>query len=262
MEELERDGRLLYSSNGVPRLKRYVDDTPGVVLQDIWTDINRLDAHSDERVGFETQKPVSLLERIIRASSNPGDIVLDPFAGSGTTLVAAERLKRSWIGSDESLLASSIALSRVRQEVNLDRVALEGFPADTRAALRLRRVEPMAFGMWGTSMLATLASRRSRAANLITGTGRLKIRSKAVQLMSWVPLCAKAEPAMPEVPRGRLAKLGVVLRADRHDALLARAVRDTLDIPIHELELAEIVDVSSRRRGMAAELVKLATAPA
>jgi DNA modification methylase len=261
MEELERDGRLAHSANGIPRLKRYVDDAPGVVVQDIWNDINRLDAHSDERVGFETQKPLELLERIIRASSNPGDTVLDPFTGSGTTIVAAERLERGWIGIDQSLLACSIALSRVRQDVNVSRVTLAGFPADTRSAMTLRRTEPVAFGMWGASMLATLAGREGRTPNLITGKGRLKPGSKVVQLMSWVPLADKVEPTIPPVPHGRLSKLGIVLRADRADTAFAGTIRSRLDIPIHELGLDELVDSASRSRGMASELVKLAESP-
>ena len=125
---MEDEGRLVHSSNGVPRLKRYSHEGRGVAVQDVWLDINRLDSHSRERIGFDTQKPAALLDRIIAASSNPGDLVLDPFAGSGTTAVAAERLKRSWVVMDSSLMACAFALARVRQEVNLATVALEGFP--------------------------------------------------------------------------------------------------------------------------------------
>jgi DNA modification methylase len=134
MESLERDGRLVHSSNGVPRLKRYADDGVGVCVQDVWTDINRLDSHSDERVGFETQKPLGLLERVIAASSDPGDLVLDPFCGSGTTAVAAERLGRAWVCMDISLTACSITLARVRQEASLEWVSLEGFPSEKPGA--------------------------------------------------------------------------------------------------------------------------------
>ena len=156
MEAFEKESRLVHSSNGVPRLKRYSHEGRGVAVQDIWLDINRLDSHSRERIGFETQKPAALLERIIAASSNPGDLVLDPFAGSGTTAVAAERLKRSWIVMDSSLMACAIALARVRQEVNLATVTLEGFPEDASDAQRLLRSEPAAFGIWGTSMLGSI----------------------------------------------------------------------------------------------------------
>ena len=96
MRELEQEGRLAYASTGMPRLKRYLDEMPGVTLQDIWTDIKP--APRRERTGYPTQKPIALYERIIEASSNPGDVVLDPFAGCATTPIAAERLGRQWVG--------------------------------------------------------------------------------------------------------------------------------------------------------------------
>jgi DNA modification methylase len=260
MEAFERDDRLTHSANGIPRLKRYTDDAPGVQLQDIWTDINRLDAHSDERVGLETQKPLDLLERIITASSNPGDVVLDPFAGSGTTLVAAERLDRAWIGVDRSMLAGSIALARVRQEVDTKRVHLEGFPADRAGALRLRRDDPMAFGLWGTSMMATLADRSDRDAPVMTGSGRLRIRRRAVQILSWVPLESTAFSPIPKLPRGRLSKLGFVLRPNRRARDLHAALQGHIDVPLVEVDLDELVDRDSRRRGLASCVLRAATA--
>jgi SAM-dependent methyltransferase len=176
MEEFERDGKLVYSSTGTPRLKRYVSDGAGVPMQDVWTDINRLDAHSEERVGYETQKPVALLERIISASSDPGDLVLDPFCGTGTTLVAAERLNRQWIGIDSSLLASSLALARLRQVVHFKHISLKGFPSDRAQALGLLEREPASFGLWGMSMLATLADRKTSSGRMATGTGQLTVK--------------------------------------------------------------------------------------
>lgn len=258
MEAFERDDRLAHSANGIPRLKRYTDDAPGVQLQDIWTDINRLDAHSDERVGFETQKPLDLLERIILASSDPEDVVLDPFAGSGTTLVMAERLGRGWIGADNSVLAGSIALARVRQEVDAQRINLEGFPADRAAALRLLRSEPMAFGLWGTSMMATLADRKGRDTPVVTGSGRLRVRKRAVQLLSWVPLEDTDVSPTPKVPRGRLSKLGFVLRSDRRGCDLRAALQSRIDIPLVDVDLDELVDRDSRQRGLASSVIRAA----
>jgi DNA modification methylase len=259
MEAFEREGRLAYSANGIPRLKRYTDDAPGIQLQDIWTDINRLDAHSDERVGFETQKPLALLERIITASSEPGDVVLDPFAGSGTTLVMAERLNRAWVGIDASILASSVALARVRQEVDTERIELAGFPSNRAEALRLLKHQPTAFGLWGTSMMATLADRRGRDAPVMTGTGRLKVARRTVQLLSWVPLDPKSIGATPKVPRGRLSKLGFVLRVDRRRRALSSALRQQIDIPLVEIEVGELVQSDSRKRGLASSVIRAAT---
>jgi DNA modification methylase len=260
MEAFELEDRLAYSANGIPRLKRYTDDAPGVQLQDIWTDINRLDAHSDERVGFETQKPLGLLERIITASSNPGDVILDPFVGSGTALVAAERLDRGWIGVDRSMLAGSISLARVRQEVDAKRVDLGGFPGTRANALRLLRVDPMAFGLWATSMMATLADRNDRDTPVMTGTGRLRVRRRAVQILSWVPLESTSSRPVPKIPRGRLSKLGFVLRSNRRTRDFHADLQSRMDVPLVDVDLDDLVDRDSRRRGLAACVLRAAAA--
>lgn len=106
------EDRLHYFSSGMPRLKQYVGDVPGIGLQSIWTDIPPINSQAQERLGYPTQKPVALLERIIQSSSNPGDVVLDPFCGCGTTIEAAQKLGRSWIGIDITHLA--ISLIKVR----------------------------------------------------------------------------------------------------------------------------------------------------
>lgn len=101
MQEFDRAGRIHYPKNGgMPRLKRYESEYEGTPIQDLWTDINKIHNRSSELLGYNTQKPEALLERIIRASSNPGDLVADFFCGSGTTLSVAERLGRRWIGCD------------------------------------------------------------------------------------------------------------------------------------------------------------------
>lgn len=105
MVRYEKEDRLYYTSNGVARYKQYLDEMPGVALQDIWLELNAVNSQAKERVHYPTQKPEALLERIIRISSNPGDFVLDAFAGSGTTLAVAEKLGRRWIGIDCGKLA-------------------------------------------------------------------------------------------------------------------------------------------------------------
>lgn len=100
MEKFETEGKLYYTKSGLPRLKYYIDEMPGIPLQDIWTDINPPGSQSNERVGYPTQKPEALLERIIKASSNEGDLVADFFCGSGTTAAVAEKLNRKWIATD------------------------------------------------------------------------------------------------------------------------------------------------------------------
>lgn len=100
LEQFDREGRIEWSGGGIPRLKRYLDEIEGAVVQEIWTDIKPVLAKSGLHVGYPTQKPEPLLERIIRASSNDGDLVLDCFCGSGTTAAVAEKLGRRWIAAD------------------------------------------------------------------------------------------------------------------------------------------------------------------
>ena len=116
MQELIEAGRVVQSRPGaVPAYKRYLDEMPGVPLQDLWTDINPIQAQSKERIGYPTQKPLALLERIVRASSNEGDVVLDPFCGCATACVAAENLDRRWVGIDISPKAVELVNMRLQQ---------------------------------------------------------------------------------------------------------------------------------------------------
>ena len=121
MAELIQQGRVVQSRPGtVPAYKRYLDEMPGVPLQDIWTDIKPIGARSKERVNYPTQKPIALLERIISASSNEGDVVLDPFCGCATALIAAEKLGRQWVGIDLSPVAKTLVQRRMAKELGFD----------------------------------------------------------------------------------------------------------------------------------------------
>lgn len=113
LEEFDKKGLVEWSSRGVPRLKKYLSDVKGAPVQEIWTDLPILLSGQKEHVGFDTQKPEALLNRVILASSNPGDIVADFFCGSGTTLAAAEKLGRRWIGSDLSKFAIQVTRKRL-----------------------------------------------------------------------------------------------------------------------------------------------------
>jgi DNA modification methylase len=113
LEALDRDGRVAWSSTGRPYLKRFLNEMSGTLVSSIWTDILPVQAHSAERLGFQTQKPETLLERIILASSNEGDVVLDPFCGCGTTISVAQRLNRQWIGIDITSLATTLIKNRL-----------------------------------------------------------------------------------------------------------------------------------------------------
>ena len=115
MEEADRKGQIVVprGGKGIPRFKRYLDEQPGIPVSDTWNDVSL--AAGNERTGFPTQKPLALLERIISASSNPGDVVLDPFCGCATACVAAERLGRRWVGIDISEKAVELVNMRLRE---------------------------------------------------------------------------------------------------------------------------------------------------
>jgi hypothetical protein len=121
MERLSKEGRLVYSKTGMTYQKRYLDESKGVSLSSWWDDIDMLRGISSggERLGYPTQKPLKLLERIIEVSSNENDIVLDAFCGCGTALVAAQKLKRQWIGIDISPTACRVMAKRLKKDCGL-----------------------------------------------------------------------------------------------------------------------------------------------
>jgi site-specific DNA-methyltransferase (adenine-specific) len=115
MQEAHGKGLIHYTSTGLACQKRYLDEMRGRAVDTVWDDIAPIQAQSAERIGYPTQKPVALLERIISASSDPGDVVLDAFCGSGTALIAAEKLGRRWIGMDVSPEACALAARRLSE---------------------------------------------------------------------------------------------------------------------------------------------------
>src|SRR5690348_6468617 len=128
MRQLDDENRLHYpqKDGGRLRLKSYLDELPGAPVQDVWTDLVAIGGSSPERLGYPTQKPLALLERIISASSNPGDVVLDPFCGCGTAVHAAQKLERRWIGIDITHLAIALIEKRLKDAFPyLDRVKPE-----------------------------------------------------------------------------------------------------------------------------------------
>lgn len=143
MKELEKKGRLVYSKRGIPRIKQYVDEKEGTLVTDIWTDIDVIHSQSKERLGYPTQKPLALLERIVNASSNPTDIVLDPMCGCGTAVVIAHKLKRRWIGIDISPTSCKLMNDRLRKYGATTK--LIGMPATVK---QLRKIQHFDFQNW------------------------------------------------------------------------------------------------------------------
>lgn len=153
MERLDREGRLHFTKNSGIRLKRYLDDMPGISIQDVITDIQPINSQAAERLGYPTQKPLALLERIIQASSNPGDVVLDPFCGCGTAIAAAEKLDRRWIGIDITHLAISLIRYRMHKMFPECQFSVIGEPLDLAGAQKLAKDNRYQFQWWALSLV-------------------------------------------------------------------------------------------------------------
>jgi DNA modification methylase len=140
-ERIAENPHLIYwTKNGRPRYKIYADEYDGKPIGNIWTDIPYLAAGDSERLGYPTQKPEALLERIIQASSKPNDVVLDAYCGCGTTIAVAERLQRQWIGIDITYQSISLMLKRFEETYGaslLNQVAVGGLPRDLESAIAL-----------------------------------------------------------------------------------------------------------------------------
>jgi hypothetical protein len=156
MQQLLAQGRIVQTKAGaVPRQKRYLDEMPGVQLQNLWDDLPVVSNRSKEALGYQTQKPLSLLERIIQASSNPGDLILDPFCGCGTAIEAAHSLGRRWIGIDITALAIDVVERRLfRRGLRRDAdYETDGIPLDRDGAQRLWDEDEHQFQLWAITLV-------------------------------------------------------------------------------------------------------------
>ena len=155
MQKAYEEGLVIQPKAGaVPRFKRYLDEQRGKPLGDVWTDIAPINSQAQERLGFPTQKPLALLERIINASSNSGEVVLDPFCGCGTTIHAAQKLDRQWIGIDITYLAINLIKRRLKdafgEEIEFEE---KGQPTDFASAKRLAELDKFQFQHWALSLI-------------------------------------------------------------------------------------------------------------
>lgn len=155
MKELDRQGRLFFPAKDGGRLRKkiYLDESPGVPVTDVWDDLPPIHASSPERLGYPTQKPLALLERVITASSNVGDIVLDPFCGCGTATHAAQKLKRDWIGIDITHLAISLIEKRLKDAFPGIKYEVHGTPKDLEGAKALALQDKYQFQWWAVSLV-------------------------------------------------------------------------------------------------------------
>ncbi len=176
LEEFWEAGRILTKADGTPQLaglKSYLDELPGPRIQSIWDDVPRIPNTSKERLGYATQKPLALLERIIKASSNPGDIVFDPFCGCATTLEAAHKLGRQWIGVDIAIHAvKRVAAIRLRDRLGLEQgrdFVIEGVPRTLEGAQDLWKRDKYHFQTWAIAQVDGFATSKRSADGGIDG---------------------------------------------------------------------------------------------
>jgi DNA modification methylase len=156
LDTLDRMGRILWpkKAGGMPRFKRYLDEMKGVAVRDLFDDIPPVSSHAAERLGYPTQKPEALLERIISASSNKGDLVLDPFSGCGTAVIAAQRLGRRWMGIDITHLAITLMKKRIFGTFGKDvQFQVIGEPTDVAGAEALAKQDPYQFQWWALGLV-------------------------------------------------------------------------------------------------------------
>lgn len=150
---------------GMPRLKMYLDEAKGAAFQDVWTDVPAINSQAAERLGYPTQKPMPLLKRIIESSSKPGDVVLDPFCGCGTTIYAAQETGRQWIGMDVAILAIRL----IRDILTSDRFRLvegthfsvDGIPASVEQADELCKHDPFQFESWAVERVGGFPTKKT-----------------------------------------------------------------------------------------------------
>jgi len=168
MDKFLEEGRIRFpaKADGVPELKRYLDEQPGVPLQDLWTDLDPINAKAAERLGYPTQKPESLLERIIESSSNEGDVVLDPFCGCGTAVAVAERLNRCWVGIDVTYLATNLIKSRLVHAFGEGvEFSVTGEPTTAEDAARLAKEDPYQFEAWALGLVGARTTTKKKGAD-------------------------------------------------------------------------------------------------
>jgi hypothetical protein len=162
-------------------MKNYLDEAKGVPVQDVWTDIPPIGGSAPERLGYPTQKPVALLERIIQSSTNPGDVVLDPFCGCGTAVDAAQRLGRRWLGIDVTTLSVDLMDKRLRHTYGdsvADTYEILGVPRDMEGAVALFEQSPFEFERWCVTQVGGQPNEKQVGDKGVDGVLRFPVDAK------------------------------------------------------------------------------------
>lgn len=181
MQALDADRRIYYSRNGNPRQKHYLSEARGAPAQDLWTDIRGLNNQNTERLGYPTQKPVQLVQRILQAHTDTGDTVLDPFCGCGTTIDAAVGLQREWIGIDITYIAVDLIEKRLLHSYGPGIKAtyeVLGIPRDLGGAQALFERDPFEFERWAVTRVNAQPNEKQVGDRGIDGVARFPTDAK------------------------------------------------------------------------------------
>lgn len=186
MEELIKEGRIVQTKPGaVPRRLKYLDEGRGVSVGSLWTDIPNLQATSAEALGYPTQKPLALLERIILTSSQPGDVVLDPFCGCGTAVDAAQKLGRRWVGIDVTYISIDLMVKRLQHTYGDDitnTFKVTGIPHDVAAARKMFSDSAFEFERWAVTLVGAQPNQKQVGDKGIDGVGRFVLGAKKTEI--------------------------------------------------------------------------------
>jgi site-specific DNA-methyltransferase (adenine-specific) len=193
LDILDEKGLILWPHKGkMPRFKRYLNENAGVPIVDVITDINPIGSQAGERLGYPTQKPEALLERIIKASSNEGDLVLDPFCGCGTTIAAAQKLKRRWIGIDITHLAITLMKKRLLDAFGTEaKFNVMGEPTSLPDAAALAESDPYQFQWWALGLVGARPVEQKKGADQGID-GKIVFQGDAPGIFETVILSVKA----------------------------------------------------------------------
>jgi len=236
MKKLYEQGRIVQTKPGnVPRYKTYLDEMKGVELQDLWIDIKPVTT-GKESLGYPTQKPVLLLERIIKSASNPKDLVLDPFCGCGTAIAAAHKLGREWIGIDVSPTACTLMSKRMRLSIARG-FAVVGMPMTEK---ELRKLEPFEFQNWVVQRLFGRVSQKKSADMGIDG---YTFEGYPIQVKQSESIGRNVVDNFETAMRRTKSKVGVIIAISfgkgAHEEI-ARAKRDE-NLEIKAITVSELV---------------------
>jgi DNA modification methylase len=181
LDELDEKGRIYWTRTGNPRVKYYLEEAQGMPQQDVWTDIPPINSQAAERLGYPTQKPLVLLERLIASSSNKGDLMLDPFAGCGTAIDAAQKLGRRWSGIDITTLSVDLIDARLRHtysESIRKEYDIVGIPKDLAGATELFAKSPFEFERWCVMLVDGQPNEKQVGDRGVDGVIRIPTNSK------------------------------------------------------------------------------------